>query len=495
MSICRSLWVVAVVLLTLSAGWSQDSSTQEPPGSTPQQPAPATGSDNPEASISENPPISGLDMPNLEPHAAPVSYLQPGAQVRESVDSNIANSLGGSSTQSISRVEGSLELRRLWRHYDLYLNYLGGVGYYNVHSIGLKQIQELGFEQKIVWKRGQLALRDAFSYQPEGTFGSAYGSVATTGAGLSGLGSFFSELALGELGQVSRIMNVSVVDAVQTLTPKSSITAMGAYAFVHFLQNNPATGSPSPGSTEIVGEVGYDRILGRHDHTALTYAYQGFHFSTGSDFHSNVFQLMWGHRISGRMNFLIGVGPQFTQINNLLVPAINPNSVGPGCKSVGSTIECPTNDLRISAAGRAYLHYQFPKWSLVLSYKHYLTAGSGFFLGAESDVARLTANHPLNRVWNVYTDVGYSRNSHVLPCPVGSPTCLGVSANTYQYGFAGFGVHRNFGHDFRAFASYQFTDLVFDSSLCGPTVRCNRNSQRQAGTIGLDWTPRPIRLD
>src|ERR1035438_9021762 len=149
MRICRSLWVVAVVLLTLSAGRAQDSSTQEPAGPTSQQPVPPTGSDNTAPSISENPPISGLDMPNLEPHAAPVSYLQPGAQVRESVDSNIANSLGGSSTQSISRVEASLELRRLWRHYDLDLNYLGGVGYYNVHSIGLKQIQELGFEQKL----------------------------------------------------------------------------------------------------------------------------------------------------------------------------------------------------------------------------------------------------------------------------------------------------------------------------------------------------------
>src|ERR1035438_2852325 len=169
---------------------------------------------------------------------------------------------------------------------------------------------------------------------------------------------------------------------------------MGAYAFVHFLQDNAATGSPFPGSTEIVGDVCYDRTVGRHDQASLVYAYQGFQFSTGRDFHSNVFQLMWGHRISGRMNFLIGVGPQFTQINNLLVPQSNPNSVTSHCELVDFTlVECPTNDLRISAAGRAYLHYQFPKWSLVLSYEHSLTAGSGLFFGADSDVASLTASH------------------------------------------------------------------------------------------------------
>jgi hypothetical protein len=70
-----------------------------------------------------------------------------------------------------------------------------------------------------------------------------------------------------------------------------------------------------------------------------------------------------------------------------------------------------------------------------------------------------------------------------------------VSADIYQYGFAGIGVHRMFGRSFHAFASYQFNDLIFDSSYCGTTGTCNRISQRQVGTIGLDWIPRPIRLD
>jgi hypothetical protein len=75
-----------------------------------------------------------------------------------------------------------------------------------------------------------------------------------------------------------------------------------------------------------------------------------------------------------------------------------------------------------------------------------------------------------------------------------SLNCPGVNANVYQHGFVGGGVHRMFGRTLLGFASYQFNKLLFDSSYCGP-VPCDRASNRQVVTIGLDWTPRPIRLD
>ncbi len=498
-------WSLGMLLLAVSAAWGQDNtappSATASPEASPQQPVPAYGPDNPAPSISDNPPISGVDLPNLEPHAAPLSYIQPGAHVSESVDSNIQNTLGGSETQSISRAEGSLELHRLWSHYDLSLDYLGGVGYYNVRGLGLKQIEELGFYQKVTWKRGELGIRDAFSYQPEGTFGSAYGSIGTEGAGLGGISAFFGGTALGALGQVPRILNLSLVDVVETLTPKSSITATGGYAFVHFLQNEPGTsaGASTPfiGNSQVSGQLGYSRVLGPHDQGAIVYGYQNFNFSTGTTLHSNLIQLMWGHRISGRMDLLIGAGPQFVQLDHVLSLVSEPTSADSSLSCVPAPSQqdplaenCPSNDLRISAAGRARLRYQFPKTSLTASYEHYLTAGSGFFAGAETDIAHVVATRPLGRVWTVFTDIGYSRNSRVL-----GSSDEGVSANVYQYGFAGLGVHRMFGRNFHAFASYQFNEVAFDSSFCGSSGACNRISQRHVGTIGFDWTPRPIRLD
>jgi hypothetical protein len=484
------------------SGTGQNSPAQEAPAEPPaQQPVPAYGPDRPVAAVSDNPPISGIDLPSLEPHAAPLSYLQPGAHVSESIDSNIEDTLGGSSLGSISRAEGSLELQRLWSHYDLSVDYLGGVGYYNIAKVGFRQVEELGFEQKITWKRGQFAVRDAFSYQPEGTFGGSYGSVGETGAGLAGISGFLPATELGSLGQVPRILNISVGDLVENLTPKSSITALVAYGFVHFLDNEPGTGTAFIGNSEVTSEIGYNRVLGPHDQGAIVYGYQNFEFSTGVNFHTNLMQLLWGHRISGRMDFLIGAGPQFTQLNNILEPATPQDYQNPNCQigfgSGGLELFCPTNDLRISAAGRAALRYQFPKWAVSMVYQHYLTSGSGFFLGAESDIAHVTANRPLGRIWNISTDLGYARNSRVLPtnCSATATNCPGVSANIYQYGYAGLALHRNFGRTIHFYTSYQFNDLFFDSSYCGTATACNRISQRQVGTIGLDWIPRPIRLD
>jgi len=513
------IWSLAVVLLALSAAWGQDSSAQQPaevpPDTNPQQPIPAFGQENPTPQINENPPISGLDLPNLEPHGAPLSYLQVGAHFSESLDSNIENSLGYSGFNTITRGLGSLELKRMWSHYDLELDYLGGVGYYSATGLGLEQIEELGLDQKITWKRGQLGLRDAFSYQPEGTFGSAYGATGATGAGLSGLGGLLGGTALGELGQVPRIMNVSVVDLVENLTPKSSITATGAYGFIHFTGNDPEIGNSFIGSSQTTALVAYDRILGAHDQAAIMYAYEAFDFSTGINFRSHVIQLMWGHRISGRMDFLISAGPQFTQINNVFTPAPFTDINNPGCEvaitKAGPEVECPTNGFNIGAAGRASLRYRFPKTSLDLEFLHYLTSGSGFFAGAETYIGRLSVSRPLGRIWSVYSDLGYSHNSRATPptpsqetgCTAaaqGNPnaTCPGIIAEVYAYDFAGLGVHRMIGRAFHVYASYQFNYLTFDQSYCttAPTAGgCNRISQRHVGTIGVDWTPRPMRID
>jgi hypothetical protein len=125
-----------------------------------------------------------------------------------------------------------------------------------------------------------------------------------------------------------------------------------------------------------------------------------------------------------------------------------------------------------------------------MSFDRYTSSGSGFLLGANSNVGRVSATRPLTRVWSVFADAGYASNSQVL---LGG----GSAARSYSYGFAGLGVHRQLGHDFRVFGSYQFNYLTFDNSFCAlaGTSSCSRISRRQVVMLGLDWTPRPIRLD
>ncbi len=92
-------------------------------------------------------------------------------------------------------------------------------------------------------------------------------------------------------------------------------------------------------------------------------------------------------------------------------------------------------------------------------------------------------DRPLSRVWSAFVDLGYSRNDRLqtlsaaqqATCayngqanPNNLPLCPGVNADTYNYGFAGAGLHRAFGRDFHGFVSYQFNELSFDQSYCMP---------------------------
>jgi hypothetical protein len=509
-----------MLAFALSSVWAQDAAqtTSAPAADNaqqPQQPVPAYGQEGQQTPMNDNPPISGLDQPTLEPHSAPLSYLQPGGTVSESADSNIGNTLGTGSFKSISRALGSLALQRVWSRYDLGLQYMGGVAYYNQKNIGWKLVQQMDLDQKITWKRGQLGLRDSFSYLPEGNFGAAYGSEGSQGIaalGSTSFGSFWGGTSLGTLGLVPRVMNVSLADLTENLTPKSAITAAGGYAFTRFYGTDPNTGSPYLNNSQVSGQVGYNRSLTRMTQVAVVYGYQGFDFSSiGTAFHSHIIQLMYGHRITGRLDFLIGAGPQFTNIGiacslfDLLLgnPHCGVNASGNPTGSIP--------DFRIGVAGRMRLRYQFRHTSTSLLYERYQTSGSGFFAGAQTDLARFRVERPLSRVWNAFADIGFSRNSRLQPLtsqqqgncvypgetnpPQGLPPCPGLNAKVYDLGFAGVGVHRAFGRNFHGFLSYQFNELALDNSFCGGLPVCSRISNRHVITLGLDWTPRPIRID
>ena len=316
-------------LLTASVAWAQGDDKQQP------TPAPAFGQDNPAPTVSENPPISAIDQPGLEPHAAPESFLLPGLHFSESADTNVGNQLGGSTFSTVTRGLGSLTLQKLWKNYDLAMDYVGGAAYYNQSGIGLEQLQQFDMDNRINWKRGQLAIRDSFSYLPEGTFGfSAYGGegaynsgLGSLGAGLLGSAAFagqasaFNGGSTVSLGQVPRLTNLGLVDVVENLTPKSAVTVAAGYALVHFYGDieSPAGSEENIsfiGSREFTAQAAYDRVLNAKDQVALSYGYQAFDFSTvNTSFHASVIQIMYGHRVSGRMDFTIGAGPQFTHLD------------------------------------------------------------------------------------------------------------------------------------------------------------------------------------
>jgi hypothetical protein len=271
--------------------------------------------------------------------------------------------------------------------------------------------------------------------------------------------------------------NVAVSDLVESLNRRSSVTLAGSYGLVHFTNAS----SSLINSRQISAQAGYNYQINRKDQIALVYGYQDFRYpsSLGTHFNTNLVNVLYGHRISGRMDLVLGAGPQLTHIHS--------------CTILPFSTQCvPVSSTRLSGAGLARLRYHFPKTIVGLSYDHHNTSGSGLFVGATSDVARVDATRPLGRVWNGTANIGFTHNRRVASNPLVSAV---NNARTFDYLYAGARVHRQLGRQFSLFIGYQFNNLAFDSTFCGTAKSCSQMSQRHVGTVGLDWHPRPIRLD
>jgi hypothetical protein len=451
----------------------------------------------------ENPPLSGLDAPSAEPAYGGRSYLVPGIQLSESADSNANGAAGtGSHVAAVSRGLGSLDLQKIWKTYQLGIDYIaGGVFYFGPHTAGQTrayQVHTLGFDQRILWRTGQLAIRDSFNYLPEGTFGfSSYGGAGSFGSALGGqlggstgngtgigggltggsLGGLFGGGSFGAVGIQPRVDNSSVVDIVQQISPRSSVTLAGGYGFTTFL-DQPQKTFNLVNSQQITAQVGYNRLLSKRDQVGVSYAFEDLHFPTAGSgtINAHVWHVLYGHRISGRLNFTASGGPQLIIIRN------------PGILALlfGQTTK------RVSGSGAVGLHYIFSsRTNGQIMYQRYVTPGSGFYAGANTDAVRVTLSHLFGRHWNSSIDGGYSRNSSL------QTVANAINSNSYQYWYAGGSLRRQIGQHFGAFASYQFNQ--FGSGRCasaaGSTAVCGQPIQQHIGSIGIDWHPRPIRLD
>ena len=173
----RVLLVMLSASVCASLALAQDDSSASSAGAVPAATAPA------EQNNAENPPLSGLDQPVAEPAFGGRSYLVPGLQLSETADSNAAaiSSSKKSHTTEITRALASADLQKIWRKYQFGLDYLGGGDFYAGPLFAQGQqrlIQEhsLAAVQRILWRTGQLAIRDSFDYLPEGSFG--FGSNA-----------------------------------------------------------------------------------------------------------------------------------------------------------------------------------------------------------------------------------------------------------------------------------------------------------------------------
>jgi hypothetical protein len=473
------------VFIILSFAVAAAVSGQDTAGSQ-QTPSPAFGQGTPQPD--EGTPLPSLDKPILEPIQKNLSYLQPGLHVSETGDKESTLSFG-----SVTRVFGSLSLRRLHGRSESYADLVSGGSFSSYLSPKTSQVHEAYLGQKYLWHTGKIEIRDAFTYLPEGTF--AYGSFGGAGGVPGDLGialgggigvgalsggefSFFGLEQYSALDNAPRLSNTVILDMQERISHRSTVTMAAGFGLLHFTDStvgtNPYTGLPvvTIDSRQVTGEAGYDYQLSKRNRVAVEYGFQKFTFpdQTFGSFDTHVVQVLYGRQLSGRLNVELGGGPQWTVFRN---PAFSSSN-------------------KMSASARAAVQYRMRRTTMSVGYDRFNSSGSGLFLGAETDAAHVSFDHPVTRQWDALLDGGYAHVTRLQPSPIG------INAQYLNNGYGGVAVKRPFGHTFDVVLHYQFNQDYFDNTLCAAVPAgqpCYRYSNRHVFGIGVDWHPRPIRLD
>jgi len=486
------LRTIQLALLMVSvATWAvaQDNSQQQ--GAAP---APAFGQNAPVLNP-ENPPLSGIDEPGLELKTAGRSFISPAILVSETADSNENNQLGASAVHPVEHVLGALDLQKFWSKSDLFLEYLGGGAFQTVPTYQAKQLEAVGFEGVTRWRTGYVELRDSFSYIPDGSFSTgAAGGIPGLGIALGGLGTGeaggglpgilnFNNAGVEVVGQVPRIANTAIGSVIQAISPRSAVTVLGAFANTHYFDPKNCSGPLSLqtncllNSDQTTAEVGYSHLLSRRDQIAGVYAFQIFRFPypDGGEMYNNAFNVRWSHTITGRMQLILGVGPQYTDLRF-------------GNRST-----------QWSVSGRAILRYQFEHSSLVASWEKFTSAGSGYFAGANTQAAQLAYSRALGRTYRLNLVASYSHDDS-LQSLQSVPFLTATSATSYNSGTATASLRKHIGRTYDLFTSFGFNEVEFNAANttnCGSPngIGCGSIARRYTGSIGLEWHPKATRIE
>ncbi|MGA9542561.1 MAG: hypothetical protein WBQ85_03280 [Candidatus Sulfotelmatobacter sp.] len=453
-------------MIALGTGWSQSNGGEAPAEGDVQNQVPQPGL-GAEPQMVESSSISNQDHSAVEAPPAPSrSHLLAGIHVSEGAESD-PDWISGDSSQvsSVTNLSGSLSLLKVRRRSQSALDYAGGDTLFSSYG-GLElynqQFHELNADQTFLWPRGQLAVKDSLYYVGKGDF--AASSFGGAGAGVppeTGVSNFFGANQNG-IVQEAYITNTSVASIGEAFTPRSSAHLAGAYSITDYIGNTESLFN----SRQVSGQGGYNYQLSRLAGIGAEYGYQRFEFPEGGvgDLVANSVQLVYQRSLSGRMDLVVGAGPELISLNG----------------GVNGKVR------QITVTGQASFRYRWEKSTASISYNRLLTAGSGFLAGGLTDTARFSVDRSISRVWRTALNAGYTKSSGV------GVSSAGIPGNSYQNWFAGVALQRRLGRSLNAFASYQFNDQSLgscESTGCSPAVT------PQVFLIGFDWYIRPVRLE
>ena len=439
-------------------------------------------------------PITGAAQPILG-LVASRSYFVPSVYFFGQLDSNASNSSGSNNIASINTLMGSIAVQKVGRASQFNLGYLAGRSFSNSNGAFNSTTQEAAASE--LWSRGRWDgfIFDELVYSSQSSFLGGATPFETGGlntiSGLSSTGpvtirnSFLPGQGIfTPFGP--RLSNTLVGQVNNHLSRRTFFTISGNYNVLHFFNNSQVNNTLPPGfiittanlidssSAGFQTGVGYQRS--RRDTFALVYRFNDLWFNGFPvSVRDNIVQAAYQRQLGERFLFQIGAGPEISFIHD-------PNLAG-GIAS---------SETRVSWSLDTLVRYQLQRdLSVSAGYDHFLSSGSGVFLGAITDRAYAGVNRQLSRDWNLNVDMSYAHNQNLLPL-FNSTTILLPSNATFDSVYGSVEMRRRVGRASEVFFGYLGRYQTASFTLC-PTGFCNgSNLVGHQFNFGFAWHLKPI---
>ena len=480
----KSAYIFGMVLCVVALGVSAAQAQQQ----TQDQPIPAyhsplasqadnTDPNAPPAQLTpDNRALTGIQDPTIGVASTNHSYWTPHVDLAVTLDSEPPDTAGGSGWTTWTSLTGGVDLRWMSGRSDMTLGYIGGGVFSNDGSSSNGIVQDLNFVDKFSFRRWALTLIEQAAYTPESAFGSGGFPGVSLPGGEPGLGGLVpGQTIITSEGQ--RFLNTSLGQVDVYLTPRSSLTFVGGYSLLHSFNENLLDYG------DLIAQAGYNYQVTRKDTLGVSYVFAGFRYDNFDEsINTNTLLFSYGRKVTGRLAFRIGAGPEFTFINTPIIPGTGVGTIGP--PSGGST----TNVYWYLATS---LQYQMQRTALSATYSHGVAGGSGVFAGSLADTLTGSAARQLSRVSSGTWTVGYSRNTELATS--GLPQ-IQFSNQPFDYWYTGLNYSRLWGRSLNLNLGYQLQYQNSNASFCTGTG-CGSSFVRNLITFGVGWRKQPIPIE
>jgi hypothetical protein len=282
-----------------------------------------------------------------------------------------------------------------------------------------------------------------------------------------------------------RLSNSLVAQVNNHLSRRFFFTVVGNYSILHFYNSQLSNSVPAGLQTSAFNlinssaagfqtGIGYQRS--RRDTFAVVYRFNDLWFSGFPvSVRDNIVEGAYQRQLGERFLFQIGAGPEISFIHAPNVP--------------GSTASSET---RVSWAADTSFRYQMRRTlDVSAGYDHFLSSGSGVFLGAITDRAFAGVNRQLSRVWDLNVTVSYAHNRNLVPL-FNNTTIIAPADASYDSVYGGIELRRRVGRDSEVFFGYIGRYQTASFIVCPQGICNGSNLVGHQLNFGFSWHLKPV---